>query len=43
MGYIEFQIEILRRLWQKDESQWPSNEVWVVSGKDGTQIRVPAE
>ena len=43
MGYIEFQIEIIKRLWQKDESQWPLNEVWVVSGKDGTQIRVPAE
>jgi fatty acid desaturase len=43
MGYVEFQIEIIKRLWQKDESQWPLNEVWVVSGKDGTQIRVPAE
>ena len=43
MGYIEFQIEIIKRLWQKDESQWPMNEVWVVSGKDGAQIRVPAE
>ena len=43
MGYIEFQIEVIKRLWQKDESQWPLNEVWVVSGKDGTQIRVPAE
>ena len=43
MGYIEFQIEVIKRLWQKDESQWPMNEVWVVSGKDGAQIRVPAE
>ena len=43
MGYIEFQIEVIKRLWQKDESQWPMNEVWVVSGNDGAQIRVPAE
>ena len=43
MGYIEFQIEVIKRLWQKDESKWPMNEVWVVSGKDGAQIRVPAE
>ena len=43
MGYIEFQIEVFKRLWQKDESQWPMNEVWIVSRKDGTQLRVPAE
>ena len=43
MGYIEFQIEVIRRLWQKDESLWPMNEVWIVSRKDGTQVRVPAE
>ena len=43
MGYFEFQIEVIKRLWQKDESQWPMNKVWVISRKDGTEIRVPAE
>ena len=43
MGYLEFQIEVIKRLWQKDESQWPMNEVWVISRKDGTEVRVPAE
>ena len=43
MGYIEFQLEVIRRLWQKDESLWPMNEVWIVSRKDGSQVRVPAE
>ena len=43
MGYFEFQIEVIKRLWQKDESQWPMNEVWVISRKDGTEVRVPAE
>ena len=43
MGYIEFQKEIINRLRQKEERQWPLTAVWVVSGKDGTQIRVPAE
>lgn len=35
MGWIEFQIELIKRLWQKDESQWPQNEVWVIPASGG--------
>jgi fatty acid desaturase len=42
MGWFEFQIEVIKRLAQKDESQWPLNEVWVVPSAGG-RIRVPAE
>ena len=42
MGWIEFQIEVIRRLAQKDESQWPMDEVWVVPLKDGRQIHLEA-
>ena len=30
MGWIEFQVEVIRALAQKDESQYPYDEVWVV-------------
>ena len=43
MGYIEFQIEVMRKLFRKDESQYPMNEVWVVSRSDGRASRIPAE
>ena len=42
MGWIEFQIEVIKKLAQKDESQYPMNEVWVLP-VGGRQIRVPAE
>lgn len=42
MGWIEFQIEVIRKLAAKDESQYPMNEVWVMS-HGGRQVRVPAE
>lgn len=35
MGWIEFQIEVIRKLSQKDESQYPYDEVWVVSTANG--------
>lgn len=35
MGWIEFQIEVIRKLWQKDESQYPMNEVWIVPRPGG--------
>ncbi|MEM6727788.1 MAG: fatty acid desaturase [Pseudomonadota bacterium] len=42
MGWIEFQIEVIRKLSQRDESQYPMNEVWVVpQGRGAT--RIPAE
>jgi fatty acid desaturase len=42
MGWIEFQIEVIRRLAQKDESQWPMDEVWIVPLKDGRETRLEA-
>jgi len=43
MGWIEFQIEVIKRLAQKDESQYPQNEVWIVPRVGGRAARVPAE
>ena len=42
MGWIEFQIEVIRRLAQKDESKWPMDEVWIVPLKNGRQARLEA-
>ncbi len=43
MGYIEFQFEIIRKLFRKDESEYPINEVWVVPRSGGRTARIPAE
>ncbi|MDS9469324.1 fatty acid desaturase [Paracoccus sp. MBLB3053] len=43
MGWIEFQIEVIRKLMAKDESQYPMNEVWVIPTRGGRHIRVAAE
>lgn len=43
MGWIEFQIEVLKKLSQKDESQYPMNEVWVLPRSGGRNIKLPAE
>jgi fatty acid desaturase len=42
MGWIEFQIAVLKKLWAKDESQYPSNEVWVVPKKNGGYFTLEA-
>jgi len=42
MGWIEFQIEVIKKLRQKDESQYPMNEVWVVP-VNGRNMRVESE
>lgn len=42
MGWLEFQFQVIGKLAQKDESQWPMNEVWVVPSQGG-RIRMPAE
>jgi fatty acid desaturase len=42
MGWIEFQIEAVRRLRQKDESFYPMNEVWIVPASGGRQIKLEA-
>ena len=43
MGYIEFQIEVIKSLWSKDESKWPMNEVWITSSHDGVSRKIPIE
>lgn len=43
MGWIEFQIDVIRKLSQKDESQWPMNEVWIYPASGGRMARMPAE
>ena len=42
MGWIEFQIEAIKCLSSKDESQWPSNEVWIVPTGDGRTVKLEA-
>ncbi|MBU2994511.1 fatty acid desaturase [Octadecabacter sp. 1_MG-2023] len=42
MGWIEFQIEVIKKLSQQDESKYPMNEVWVVP-VNGRSMRVEAE
>jgi fatty acid desaturase len=42
MGWIEFQIEVIKKLSQKDESQYPMDEVWIVPTSGGP-MRLPAE
>ena len=42
MGWIEFQIEVIKCLVAKDESRWPQNEVWVVAVAGG-RVRFLAE
>ena len=43
MGWIEFQIEVIKKLAQKDENQYPMDEVWVVPMSGGRSARIPAE
>jgi fatty acid desaturase len=43
MGWIEFQIEVIGKLRQKDEGQYPMNEVWVIPRSGGRSMRVAAE
>lgn len=42
MGWIEFQIEVIKRLLQKDESQWPMDEAWIVPVSGGRTARLEA-
>ena len=43
MGWIEFQIAAIKKLSQKDESEYPMNEVWVVPLSDGRTLKMQAE
>ena len=40
MGWIEFQIEAVKRLMAKDEDGYPMDEVWIVPTKNGGSARV---
>lgn len=42
MGWIEFQIEVIRKLWSKSEDEYPYDEVWIVSDAQGRRHRVEA-
>lgn len=42
MGWIEFQIEVLRKLWSKSEADYPYDEVWIVPRGDGRSQRIEA-
>jgi len=43
MGWIEFQREVIGKLMQKNEAEYPMNEVWVVPASGGRMTRLPAE
>ena len=43
MGWIEFQIEVIKKLRAKDEGQYPMNEVWVIPRSGGRTTRMQAE
>ncbi len=42
MGWIEFQIEIIRKLANKSEADYPYDEVWIVPRGDGRKVQVEA-
>lgn len=43
MGWIEFQVEVIKKLSAKDEGQYPMNEVWVIPRRGGRSMRMQAE
>ena len=43
MGWIEFQFEVIGKLWDKDESAYPMDEVWIVPRAGGRVARVRAD
>ena len=43
MGWIEFQVEVFRKLLVKPENDYPMNEVWIIPQKGGRVRRIPAE
>ena len=43
MGWIEFQLEVIRKLSKMGEQDHPMNEVWVVPRAGGRTSRIPAE
>ncbi len=43
MGWIEFQIQVIRKLRAKDESNYPMDEVWIIPRTGRRSTRLPAE
>ena len=43
MGWIEFQIEVIRMLIAGDENEYPMDEVWIIPRSGGRTTRMPAE
>lgn len=43
MGWLEFQFAVIKKLSQKDEGQYPMNEVWVVPLSGGRVMKMQAE
>lgn len=43
MGWIEFQVEVIKKLSAKDEGRYPMNEVWVIPRSGGRSMRMQAE
>lgn len=42
MGWIEFQVEVLRKLWARSEADYPYDDVWIVQRGDGRRYRLEA-
>ncbi|MEM6678091.1 MAG: fatty acid desaturase [Pseudomonadota bacterium] len=42
MGWIEFQVEVLRKLWGRSEADYPYDEVWIVPSSNGRLRRLEA-
>ncbi|WHZ36681.1 fatty acid desaturase [Sagittula sp. MA-2] len=42
MGWIEFQVEVIRKLSAKSEADYPYDEVWIVPRGNGTSARIEA-
>lgn len=40
MGWIEFQVEVIAKLWRKSEADYPYDEVWIVPRRGGGVRRV---
>ncbi|MBL3703169.1 rhizopine catabolism protein [Sulfitobacter sp. BDSS02] len=42
MGWIEFQVEVWRKLRRKNEDDYPYDEVWIVPRGNGASVKVEA-
>ena len=42
MGWIEFQVEVWKKLSAKNEDEYPYDDVWIVPRGDGRSVKVEA-